>query len=70
MGITQGYLLFLRIDGSKVITQVITLTSIMDPTMKHLMSFFHQHSKAMPAVWSITIILVEASIALYILRNL
>jgi len=38
--------------------------------MKPLMSVFHQHSKAMPAVWSVTIILVEASIALYILRNL
>jgi len=38
--------------------------------MKPLMSFFHQHSKAMPAVWSVTIILIEASIALYILRNL
>lgn len=37
--------------------------------MKPLMSFFSQHSKAMPAIWSITIILVEASIALYILRN-
>lgn len=70
MGITQGYLLFLRIDGSKVITQVITLTSTTEPMMKPLMSFFHQHSKAMPAVWSVTIILVEASIALYILRHL
>jgi len=38
--------------------------------MKPLMSFFNQHAKVMPAVWSVTIILVEASIALYILRNI
>mgnify|MGYP004707678589 FL=1 len=38
--------------------------------MKPLMSFFNRHAKAMPAIWSVTIILVEASIALYILRNI
>lgn len=38
--------------------------------MKPLKVFFHQHSKVMPAVWSVMIVLVEASIALYILRNL
>ncbi|MCW2106798.1 UNVERIFIED_ORG: hypothetical protein J2W64_000769 [Rahnella aquatilis] len=38
--------------------------------MKSLMSFFNQHAKVMPALLSITIILIEASIALYILRNI
>ncbi len=38
--------------------------------MKSIMSFFSQHAKVMPAIWSVTIILIEASIALYILRNI
>jgi hypothetical protein len=38
--------------------------------MKTLRQFFSQHAKAMPAIGSVTIILVEASIALYILRNI
>lgn len=38
--------------------------------MKILKHFFSQHAKAMPAIWSVTIILVEASIALYILCNI
>jgi hypothetical protein len=42
----------------------------MEPMMKSLMSFFNQHAKVMPALLSITIILIEASIALYILRNI
>jgi hypothetical protein len=56
----------------KVITQVITFTSTSatEPMMKSLRQFFSQHAKAMPAIWSVTIILVEASIALYILRNI
>jgi len=54
----------------KIITQVITLTLVTESMMKPLMSFFNQHAKVMPAVWSVTIILVEASIALYILRNI
>ncbi len=39
-------------------------------TMKALQRFFHQHAKALPAFWALLIILFEASIALYILRNL
>jgi len=57
-------------SGRKVITQVITLTLSTESMMKPLMSFLNQHAKMMPAVWSVTIILVEASIALYILRNI
>lgn len=38
--------------------------------MKALKSFFSQHAKAMPAIWSVTIILVETCIALYILHNI
>lgn len=45
-------------------------TSVTEPMMKSLGHFFSQHAKAMPAIWSVTIILVEASIALYILRNI
>ncbi|TQI79159.1 hypothetical protein FHU10_0772 [Serratia fonticola] len=38
--------------------------------MKSVRQFLSNHSRFLPAFWSIFIILFEASLAIYILRNI
>ncbi len=38
--------------------------------MKRLSTFISKHNRLMPALGALSIVVIEASIALYILRNL
>lgn len=54
----------------KIITQVINLMRAADLAMKYLITFLSDHKRLMPALGALSIVIIEASIAFYILHNL
>ncbi|GAB2939294.1 hypothetical protein GCM10011328_30280 [Hafnia psychrotolerans] len=59
-----------RILERKIITQVINLMRAADLAMKYLTTFLSDHKRLMPALGALSIVIIEASVALYILHNL